>query len=204
MPLPETIPVKYTEEDAEFVSVRPVIRQTFRLHELLDMILSVTGKDLARVQKVLRGGTIVFHFFRYRWEGFTAAEEEFSKELAAALTLFPDPDPGRLFVAEECKAVILETGSQTPPEWKRAEASQRRFLRRKDFWAVLMELAGGAKLQYVNYSYDRKGDLYAMSLSGEQKQELVETGQRLLPTALRGPLASLPRAQRLLFLCPRR
>jgi hypothetical protein len=70
--LPETIPVRYTEEEAEYLSVRPVVRQTFRLQELVDMVLSVTGKDLARVRQILRSGTVVFHFYRYWWQGFEA------------------------------------------------------------------------------------------------------------------------------------
>ena len=41
------------------MSVRPVVRQTFRQDELLDMILRVTGKDVARVRQILRAGSIV-------------------------------------------------------------------------------------------------------------------------------------------------
>jgi hypothetical protein len=67
MPLPETIPVRYTDEEAGYVTVRPVVRQTFLLEELLDMILSVAGKDAARVRQLLHSGTIVYHFFRYSW-----------------------------------------------------------------------------------------------------------------------------------------
>lgn len=63
MPLPETIPVRYTEEEADNFSIRPVKRQTFRLRELVDMILRVTGKDQARVQQILKSGTLVYHFF---------------------------------------------------------------------------------------------------------------------------------------------
>ena len=62
MPLPETIPVRYTEEEAGYVTVRPLVRQTFRLDELLDMILSVAGKDVARVRQLLHSGTVVYHF----------------------------------------------------------------------------------------------------------------------------------------------
>jgi len=62
VPLPETIPVRYTEEEAGYVTVRPVVRQTFRLTELLDMILSVAGKDTARVRQLLHSGTVVYHF----------------------------------------------------------------------------------------------------------------------------------------------
>ena len=88
MPLPETIPVKYTEEEAEYLSVRPVVRQTFRLRELVDMVLAVTGKDAARVQQILRSGTTVFHFYRYWWPAVEAGEDE----LAPLLAEFPDPD----------------------------------------------------------------------------------------------------------------
>jgi hypothetical protein len=53
VPLPETISVRFTEEEAEYVSIRPVRRQIFKLRELVDMILSVTGRDLPRVQQIL-------------------------------------------------------------------------------------------------------------------------------------------------------
>ena len=36
MPLPQQIPVRYSEEDAGYVSMRPVVKQTFRIHELTD------------------------------------------------------------------------------------------------------------------------------------------------------------------------
>ncbi len=43
MPLPQQIPVRYTEEDAGYVSVRPVVKQVFRLHELADMVVSIAS-----------------------------------------------------------------------------------------------------------------------------------------------------------------
>ena len=64
MPLPDVIPVRYTEEEAGYVSFRPVVRQSFRPDQLLDMVLSVTGKDPARITQILRSGTVVFHFYR--------------------------------------------------------------------------------------------------------------------------------------------
>ncbi len=104
MPLPETIPVRYTEEEADNFSIRPVKRQTFRLRELVDMILRVTGKDQARVQQILKSGTLVYHFFRYWWPGFEAD----AAELAALLAEFPGDDPRRAFRAEDCALIILE------------------------------------------------------------------------------------------------
>src|ERR1700747_2806304 len=75
MPLPESIPVRYSEGAAAYVSLRPAVRQTFRLHELLDMVLSVTGKDPARIRQILHSGSVVFHFYHYWWQGFYASEE---------------------------------------------------------------------------------------------------------------------------------
>ena len=60
MPLPEIIPVKYTEEEADYVSMRPLVRQNFRPAELVDMIVRVAGKDLGRVQQILRSGMWFF------------------------------------------------------------------------------------------------------------------------------------------------
>src|SRR5208283_1906278 len=72
MSLPETIPTRYTEEEAEYLSLRPVVRQTFRIAELVDMILSVTGKDAHRIAQILRSGSVVYHGYRYWWPAFEA------------------------------------------------------------------------------------------------------------------------------------
>jgi hypothetical protein len=105
--LPEIIPVKYTEEEAEYLSMRPLVRQEFRSAELVDMIVQVAGKDPLRVQKILGAGTIVFHSFRYWWTGFEAD----AAALSEILTKYPDADPQRIFRAEDCNEVILESCS---------------------------------------------------------------------------------------------
>ena len=105
MALPETIPVKYTEEEAEYLSMRPVVRQTFRAAELVDMIVRVSGKDSERVQQILRSGTIVFHSFRYWWQGF----EPDAAALRGILATYPDPDAARAFRSEDCAEIILES-----------------------------------------------------------------------------------------------
>ncbi len=106
-PLPEIIPVKYTEEEAEYLSMRPLVRQEFRSAELVDMIVQVAGKDPGRVQKILSAGTIVFHSFRYWWAGFEAD----AAALSEILKKYPDADPQRTFRAEDCTEVILESRS---------------------------------------------------------------------------------------------
>ena len=140
MSLPESIPVRYTEEEAGYVTVRPIVRQTFRLYELLDMILSVTGKEAPRIRKILRSGTVVYHFYRYWWEGFDAGEAD----LAAALAQFPDAAPSRPFSPAECQLAIFESGGAHPRsllELERANGSHRRMFRKQSFWERLLEIA---------------------------------------------------------------
>jgi hypothetical protein len=88
MPLPETIAIRFTEEDAGYVTVRPVVKQTFRLVELADMVVSVTGKSVPRVLQIFRAGTVVYNGYRYWWDGFASGEDEVSGLLAH----FPDDD----------------------------------------------------------------------------------------------------------------
>lgn len=203
MALPETIPVRYTEEEAEYLSVRPVVRQTFRLQELLDMVLSVTGKDPARVRQILRSGTVVFHFYRYWWQGFEADAEE----LSALLALFPNADPARPFRPEDCTAVLLESGGQPPRhsfELARKTGSRKLLFRSRSFWDCLLDLARSQAPSYQGYSYLRRADAYQLALSPEQAAALLRHALRLAPRPLRAPLRRLPETSRIIFLCPRR
>src|SRR5579883_3088198 len=90
MALPDQIPLRYTEDDAGYMSVRPVVKQTFRLHELIDMVVSVAGKDPARVQQIVRSGTVVYHGYRYWWEALSA---EISQREASQKRLFARQSP---------------------------------------------------------------------------------------------------------------
>lgn len=202
MPLPETIPVRYTDEEAGYVTVRPVVKQTFRLEELLDMILSVAGKDLTRVRQLLHSGTIVYHFFRYSWTGFDADEAE----LAVALAQFPDPDPARPFPPDRCTLAILESGGVGPRhlmELNREAGSKRRMFHKQSFWDALLEIAGNEKIQYHAYSYGRRADIYRLDLDGEIVGQMTGALKRLAPRGLHIVLGTLPAAASMLFVCPR-
>lgn len=202
MPLPETIPVRYTEEEAEYLSMRPVVRQEFRSAELVDMVVQVAGKDADRVQKILSAGTIVFHSFRYWWTGFDAD----SAALSEILKKYPDADPQRAFRAEDCCEVTLES-SGSPPRHslriRRGEGSKRRLLRSRTFWDILMSLARAAAPSYREYSYSRRGDIYSLPLSPGQVAHLADEAARLAPRALRADLALLPAMSQVIFICPR-
>jgi hypothetical protein len=205
--LPETIAVKYTEEEAEYLSMRPVVRQTFRAAELVDMIVRVSGKDSERVQQILRSGTIVFHSFRYWWQGF----EPDAAALREILATYPDADAGRAFRSEDCREIILESsGSPARHSLRvtREEASRRRLLRSRSFWDSLIEFTKSSAPRYREYSYALYGDIYAVALSAEQVARLAGDASRLAPRRLRtdivGILSAGAAISQLIFVCPRR
>jgi hypothetical protein len=202
VPLPETIPVRYTEEEAGYVTVRPVVRQTFRLGELLDMILSVAGKDVPRVRQLLHSGTVVYHFYRYSWEGIEASEEE----VFAALARFPDADPSRLFSKEACTLAIFESGGVSPRhlvELDRDAAGKRGIFRKQSFWESLLEIAATEKLRYRGYSYGRKADIYCLDLDGGIVAQIEKAIKNFAPRKLQTVNGVLPLAASILFVCPR-
>jgi hypothetical protein len=202
VPLPETIPVRYTEEDAGYVTVRPLVKQTFRQDELLDMILSVAGKDLARVQQLLHSGTIVYHFFRYSWTGIDVDEAE----LAAALAKFPDADPSRLFDSALCTNAVFDGPGANPRhllDIDRAAASRRRFFRVKSFWQALLEIAAEENTVYDKYSYSRRADMYRLELDAEISGRIAEAAERLARGRLGTALRIVPSTACVLFVCPR-
>jgi hypothetical protein len=205
--LPETIAVKYSEEEAEYISMRPVVRQTFRAAELVDMIVSVSGKESERVRQILRSGTIVFHSFRYWWQGF----EPDAAALGEILAKYPDADASRGFRGEECSEIILES-SGSPPRHslrvKREEASRRRLLWARSFWDSLIDLTEGNAPRYREYSYAWHGDVYSVALTAEEVARVAREGSRYAPRALRGELAGILGSgaviSQLVFVCPRR
>jgi len=204
VPLPETIAVRYTEEEAGYVSFRPVVRQTFRLHELLDMVLSVTGKEPGRIRQIFRSGTVVFHFYRYWWEGFEASEAD----LQALLARFPDSDPSRAFRADACSKAFIVSETQGSPrhfsiEIDRAAASHKRFMRRRSFWDALLAAARAGPPGYDSYSYMYHADLYRLETSAVLRSNLAAAAASLAPRELRRELVGINEATHLIFACPR-
>jgi hypothetical protein len=206
VPLPETIPVKYTEEEAEYVSIRPVVRQSFRAAELVDMILAVTGKDRPRIQQILRSGTVVFHSYRYWWDAFEADAAALDEILAQYPDSLADNDPSRTLRAERCSEAILES-SGSPARHslrlRRDQAGKRKFLRARSFWDCLMSLAQNAAPAYREYSYALHGDLYSMSLAPLQIAQLARDASQYAPRNLRAELVILPVIVQITFVCPR-
>ena len=167
LPFPERIPVKISSEAAGSVSFTPVVRQDVTPAELLQYVLPVTGKNLARVREVLRQGTVVRGASRFRWTPLEAAPEE----LAEALAAFPDSRPDRPFDPQRCVRARL-SGGRAPIDLESQAASRKRWFKSRSFWQALMETTSGLPLAYQQYSYADQADVYQADLSANAAQEI--------------------------------
>jgi hypothetical protein len=202
VPFPASIPVKYSEDDAQFISIRPLVRQFFRPAELIDMIVSVAGKDPSRVQKILSSGTIVFNSYRYWWDAFAPDPAALSEILAA----YPDAQPSRPFRPEDCTEIILESAG-TPPRHslrlRRADASRKHLFRSRSLWDAFLDLTCQPAPTYREYSYAARADLYTQPLDVTAISNLEQAAARYAPRYLRPHLAALPKISQATYLCPR-
>jgi hypothetical protein len=203
MPLPQQIPVRYAEDDAGYLSMRPVVKQTFRLNELADMVVSIVGKDPARVQQIFRTGTLLYNGYRYWWEGLSADVPEIEQLLVP----FPDDDPSRTFAPSQATAVLFEIGGGTQRnvvEITAGEAGEKKLFAKTSPWDVLIHFAAGATLRYEKYSHARRADLFRLVLPRERSQQLLAALLEAAPRALRHRWSALRPPASLTFVLPRR
>lgn len=203
MALPEQIAVRYTEDDAGYMSVRPVVKQTFRLPELVDMVVSVAGKDAARVGQIFRSGTVVYHGYRYWWDALQAENGEVERLLAG----FPEDDPARPFSREQAASVLLEMGGgtqRTVTEILRQDAAEKKLFARQSPWDVLIAWAGGQTARYEKYDHGRKADLYRISLPFDKAQELLAAMLEAAPRKLKYRWSTLRPPAAVTFVNPRK
>ena len=195
--------MRFTEEDAGYVTVRPVVKQTFHLAELADMVVSVTGKSVPRVQQIFRAGTVVYNGYRYWWDGFASDDNE----VAELLSLFPDDDPARLFEPAEVSAVCLEIGGGAQRSLvgiTRREASAKRLFQKRSPWEILLTAAKDLTLRYERYSRAERADVYRVHLSPEMAASLLKQLRDTSPRGLRKKLALLLPPAAILFVLPRK
>jgi hypothetical protein len=202
MSLPDTIAIRFTEEDAGYVTVRPVVRQTFRMAELTDMVLTVTGKNVARVQQIFRAGTVVYNGYRYWWDSFAAEPGE----ITALLAPYPEDDPSLPFRALAVASVSLEIGGGSQRsliDITREEASAKRWFQKRRPWEILLGAAEKTAPRYEKYSHAHRADLYRLNLSIEPAQALLAETRAAAPRALQKKLAGVQAPAALLFFIPR-
>lgn len=202
MPLPQQIHVRYAEDDAGYVSMRPVVNQTFRLTELADMVVSVVGKDPARVQQIFHTGTVLYNGYRYWWDALVAD----LPEIEALLRSFPDDDPSRPLDFSQATAVLLEIGGGTQRnvvEISEREAAEKKLFAKASPWDVLISFAASATPRYEKYSHARRADLFRLVLPFDRAQGLLDTMLEAAPRGLRHRWSTLSPPAALTFVCPR-
>lgn len=202
MALPEQIAVRYTEEDAGFVSVRPVVKQTFRLHELADMVVSVAGKDAARVRQIFRSGTVAYNGYRYWWDALPAEIAELEPLLAG----FPEDDPTRPFAPETATAVLLEIGGgaqRNVMEISRQDAAEKKLFAKNSPWDVLAGFAAGKTARYEKYAHGRRADLYRIALPFDEARKLLAAMLAAAPRKWKYRWSTLRPPAAVTFVCPR-
>lgn len=203
MPLPEQIPVRYAEDDAGYVTMRPVVKQTFRLNELVDMVVSVAGKDPARIQQILRTGTVLYNGYHYWWDPLAAEQAEIGVLLAG----FPDDDPSRPFNAANVTAVLLESGGGTQRnlvEISATEAGGKKLFAHTSPWDVLIQFAATHAPRYEKYSHARHADLFRLALPFDLAQQLLSAMLEAAPRGLRHRWSTLRSPAALTFVLPRK
>ncbi|MGB2663256.1 MAG: hypothetical protein WAK48_04580 [Candidatus Acidiferrum sp.] len=202
MALPQEIGVRYAQDDAGYVSMRPVVKQTFRLNELADMVVSVVGKDAERVQQIFRTGAVVYNGYHYWWDPVTA-------ELAEVRTLlapFPEDDPSRAFDPASATAVLFESGGgsqRSVVEITAQEAGSKKLFGKTSAWEVLTDFSRSFVPRYEKYSYGRRVDMFRLTIPFDRAQPLLAAMLEAAPRALRHRWSALRPPSAITFVCPR-
>jgi hypothetical protein len=203
MPLPQQIAVRYAEDDAGYVSMRPVVRQTFRLSELADMVVSVVGKDPARIEQIFHTGTVLYNGYRYWWHSLAAS----LPEIEELLLPFPGDEPSRPFEQANVAAILFESGGGTQRnlvEITAHQAGEKKLFAKSSAWTVLMDLAAANTPRYEKYSHARRADLFRLTLSFDHAQQLLAAMLDAAPRPLRRRWSTLRPPAALTFVLPRR
>lgn len=167
MALPERVRVKVMSDAAGYIEMTHVANREVTIEELLELVVSVTGLDAARIATILRAGTVVSGAYRYRWAALEAEEAGLTPRLAD----FPRPEPGRPFDPSRCLLARIRAGVETI-ELPRESAARRRLLRKQSFWEVLIELAALRAPRYETYSHHDRADVYSFRPTAEDEQML--------------------------------
>ena len=180
MALPQTVRVKLSSEAAEAISLTPVVVQELAIRELIEHMLGVAGKDEARIREILLRGTLVSGASRFRWAGWEAEMES----LRAVLATFPDPDPTRPLVAEQCVRVVLRGGRQAI-DIPRDAVAKKSLFQRETFWERLMAVIGAGHARYSGYSYRERADRYTRELALAEAAAIRAAGESVKFSTLR-------------------
>ena len=186
MALPATIRVKLSSEAAESIALTPVVVQELPVRDLVEHMLSVTGKDEARIRELLLRGSLVSGASRFRWTGWQADPDSVRDLLAT----FPDPDPSRPFRVAACVKAVLR-GGRSPIEIPRQAVSAKTLFQRQTFWDALMEVACAGAMQYAGYSYRERTDRYTREITTAEMQRIRDAAELVKFSTLRDQIRTV-------------
>jgi hypothetical protein len=183
--LPTKIRVKLLPEAASYITVSHVVERDFNVAQLLEVLLPVLGRDASRIRQILRAGTVSTGDYRFRWASLDLEEHELAEVLAG----LPHADPSRAFEPQRAILVRFRRKNETV-ELRREAASRKPLFSRQSFWEALVG-AFGSQVQYIDYSYSDKADVFTVEAGGEGR-ELLESLLRLLrPKSIAGRIERL-------------
>lgn len=165
--LPAFIRVRLSSEAADGIAISPVVAKDMPTLELVGQILGITGKDAPRVCEILWRGSFVAGASRFRWASVDCELED----VVEYLRDFPDADPSRLFVPEQCHLAAFRAGPRSIVIDKQA-GEKKRLFRKRSFWDELMQIA---KPVYHEYSYREEADLYRWNVEDQEPLKQAAT-----------------------------
>jgi hypothetical protein len=148
-------------------------------------MLSVVGKDEARVREMLFRGTLVAGASRFRWPGWEVDQSE----LHDLMSTFPDPDPNLPFDGGHCLRAVFHGGRQAI-ELPREVGEHRGLLQKRTFWQVLMETTAAANPSYHGYSYRDRADRYWRDFDLQEIERLRQAADYIRYTSVRDQIAA--------------
>jgi len=179
-----TIRVKISSEAAEAVALTPVVARDMPLLELIENVAAVSIEP-ARVQDLLKRGSLVSGASRFRWQPLEISLDQ----TAALLDLLPKSEPLRPFNSANCIRLSLVAGLR---RWNLTpEAAARRtlihsLLFRPSFWSRILDVCPAPP--YRTYLNKERADLYAIDLEDASISAIREAAAALPYPSLRAEL----------------
>ena len=212
VPLPETIAVKYTEEEAEYLSMRPWSARPFALPELVDMIVQVAEKVACACNKFsapapsssipsVTGG-------RPSNPILAGVRPKFSPAILTPTPRAPSAPPIAPKTMESSGSPPRHSLRITQQSAAKSAGPLSSISRARrcapSFWSALMNFADQkAHPRYREYSYTRRADIYSIALTADQLAHLGHELASHAPRRLRAELRDLPTISQIVFVCPR-
>jgi hypothetical protein len=192
----QRVRVRISPEDAGGIGASPVVAQEVPLRTLVGWVVSVTGKDAARIEGILKRGSFVKSLSRIRWEPIAAGDA-----LGGILAALPSDWPERPFTPEAVREVVVVAGRREfviPGKTARG----KRWFRGKTFLQCWLENEQLPSPVYQRYDYEEKADRFSSPVPATALNSVREAFELLPARPLRTALRNAALTG-IVFLLPR-